>query len=159
MNIRIRNLAAFFLSSLLISACASSPGVNPAGIEADKAALIKTDENFLKTAEARGLAEAFVAFAAPDAVMMPGGSNPVTGAAAIRAQFADGTGHLTWKPFKAEVSKSGDLGYTLGTYELETRTEGQSVTRYGKYCSVWKKQTDGAWKWVVDIGNPSPPPQ
>ena len=35
----------------------------------------------------------------------------------------------------------------------------QSVVRHGKYVTIWKKQADGSWKFVVDIGNPSSPPE
>jgi len=32
------------------------------------------------------------------------------------------------------------------------------TVRYGKYVNVWRKQKDGKWKVIVDLGNPSPPP-
>ena len=48
---------------------------------------------------------------------------------------------LQWTPAKAEVSESGDLGRTSGTYES---TMG-GVTDRGKYLTVWKKQADGSW--------------
>jgi PleD family two-component response regulator len=28
---------------------------------------------------------------------------------------------------------------------------------YGYYASIWKKQTDGSWKWVLDNGISGPP--
>jgi len=63
------------------------------------------------------------------------------------------------KPFHADIAASGDLGYTLGTYELRAKDEaGKATVAYGKYCSVWKKQPDGSWKWVVDVGTSSPEP-
>ncbi len=109
-----------------------------------------------------GIGEAFVAYAAPDATLLPANQNPVTGRDGVRLQFADlpeGT-RLSWKPFRADASRGGDLGYTLGTYEFHSKdADGKDVTRYGKYCSIWKKQPDGTWKWVVDIGNPSPAPK
>jgi ketosteroid isomerase-like protein len=86
----------------------------------------------------------------------------VTGLDGVKDQFSDYPkgATLVWKPVKAEVSQSGDLGYTIGTYESRgPGPDGRFVTRYGKYCSVWKKQKDGAWKWVVDVGTPSAPPK
>ena len=54
----------------------------------------------------------------------------------------------------AEVAKAGDMAYTWGmfnfTYQDSTGTE---KTSYGKYLNVWKKQEDGTWKVVVDMGN------
>lgn len=132
------------------------------GSEADRAALIAVDEEFSAAARTVGIGEAFTRYADPTATMLPAGENAVTGADGIRAQFSDlapGT-TLSWKPFKAEAAASGDLGYTLGTYEMRsTGADGKPVVRYGKYCSVWKKQKDGRWKWVVDVGTPSPAPK
>jgi ketosteroid isomerase-like protein len=155
-------LIAASLFCFALSRCATAPPTEaPPDPETGKKALVAADEAFSRMAQERGLAEAFAAFAAPDATMMPVNQDPVTGLDAVRKQFAGtpaGTA-LAWKPFRADISKSGDLGYTLGTYELKTRgPEGAPVTRYGKYCSVWKKQPDGSWKWVVDIGNSSPEP-
>lgn len=49
----------------------------------------------------------------------------------------------------ADVSSSGDLGYSVGTFELTLNdSEGNPVTRKGKYTTVWQKQTDGQWKVV-----------
>jgi ketosteroid isomerase-like protein len=45
---------------------------------------------------------------------------------------------------------SGDLGYT---YELFTVTA-KDTTMQGTYVSIWKKQKDGNWKFVLDTGNP-----
>ncbi len=139
--------------------CASATANAPAE-EAGRDAILRADEEFARYAQERGLAEAFASYAAEDATILPNGGNPVKGRAAIRAVFASSSGTtLTWKPFAAEVSRSGDLGYTLGTYESRsTDPAGKAVTRYGKYCTIWKKQPDGTWKYVVDLGNPSPAP-
>jgi len=66
---------------------------------------------------------------------------------------------LTWTPVKADMAASGDLGYTYGNYIFKSKNkDGQIVSHYGKYMSVWKKQKDGSWKVVVDMGNSSPEP-
>jgi ketosteroid isomerase-like protein len=67
---------------------------------------------------------------------------------------------LDWSPKYAEVAKSGDMGYTWGTYNLAYKDEnGEEQKSYGKYLNVWKKQTDGKWKVAVDMGNDSPDPK
>jgi ketosteroid isomerase-like protein len=156
MRIRTVSLAAAVLARAAVAAAAGS-----ADAEAVKAQLMKVDAEFSDAAHEIGVGEAFVRYADADATMLPPGQNPVTGLAGVRAQFADlpkGT-TLVWKPYKAEAAASADLGYTLGTYEMRGQDkDGKPVVRYGKYCSVWKKQKDGAWKWVVDVGTPSPAP-
>jgi ketosteroid isomerase-like protein len=152
---RIGNVVA------LLSAVASVAAAAESGSAKDRTDLLKTDSEFSDTAQKIGIAEAFVKYADPGATMLPANENPVTGVDGIRKQFADlppGT-TLTWKPNKAEAAASGDLGYTLGRYVLRSRDrDGAPITRYGKYCSVWKKQPDRSWKWVVDVGTPSPQP-
>jgi mannose-6-phosphate isomerase-like protein (cupin superfamily) len=52
---------------------------------------------------------------------------------------------LQWTATKAEISGSGDVGYTAGTYQIGPEK--------GKYITVWKKQADGSWKVTEDIFN------
>lgn len=94
--------------------------------------------------------------------MFPAGGEIVAGKAAIRELmapvFATPEHSLRWEPLGAEVSRT--VGYTYGRYVSRgTDQEGKPVTRYGKYVTIWKKQVDGSWKVVLDIGNSSPPPQ
>jgi ketosteroid isomerase-like protein len=80
---------------------------------------------------------------------------------AIRKQppWPEGT-TLTWTPVKADMAASGDLGYTYGNYVYTAKNkEGKLGANYGKYTSIWKKQKDGQWKVVVDMGNSSPDPK
>jgi len=128
----------------------------------EKAALLQVDERFSADAQRLGVAEAFARYAAPDARMLPAGKDVVSGLEGVRSQMAGFPkgATLAWKPFHADVAASGDLGYTLGTYELHAKDEaGKATVAYGKYCSVWKKQPDGSWKWVVDVGTSSPEPK
>ena len=123
---------------------------------------MRADAEFSRMAQTRGIGEAFATYAAEDATMMPMAENPAVGRAAIRREFEGTPAEVTlaWKPFSADVSRSSDLGYTLGTYEYRAPgADGKMATRYGKYCTIWKKQANGDWKWVVDIGNTSPAPK
>ncbi|MGA7930824.1 MAG: DUF4440 domain-containing protein [Candidatus Sulfotelmatobacter sp.] len=61
---------------------------------------------------------------------------------------------ITWRPNKADVARSGELGYTSGTYEMSFKdASGKAVADKGKYLMVWKKQADGAWKVLFDMSN------
>ena len=69
---------------------------------------------------------------------------------------------ISWSPAKAEVARSGEMGYTTGTYQMDFNDPtGKMVKDHGKYVTVWKKQKDGSWKVAYDIFNsdlPSPAP-
>ncbi len=66
---------------------------------------------------------------------------------------------LQWEPVDGQVAASGDLGYTWGRYVATAKDkQGNETEFHGKYVSIWKKQKDGSWKWIVDIGNDNPSP-
>ncbi len=64
---------------------------------------------------------------------------------------------ITWHADKADVAKSGELGYTSGTYQMSFTGPGKTVTDKGKYVTVWKKEADGSWKVLLDIFNTDMP--
>lgn len=66
---------------------------------------------------------------------------------------------ISWNADKAEVARSGELGYTSGTYQMSFNDpSGKEATDKGKYVTVWKKQADGSWKVMLDIFNTDLPP-
>jgi ketosteroid isomerase-like protein len=103
---------------------------------------------------------AFLTYFAEDGVeLVDGGGIDTKDAMRKQPPWPDGT-TLTWTPVKAEMAASGDLGYTYGNYIYTAKNkEGKLVANYGKYTSIWKKQKDGQWKVVVDMGNSSPDPK
>jgi ketosteroid isomerase-like protein len=55
---------------------------------------------------------------------------------------------------KIEAARSGDLAYEQGTFEESFKDgDGKPVHVVGKYVVVWKKQSNGQWKAIVDIFN------
>lgn len=138
---------------ILSSSCTSK-----IDLEKEKENLLKTDIEFSKTSVEKGAAEAFYLYLADDAVQLPAGLPPIVGREKIRESMSGSSkAVLKWEPVKAEVAKSGDLGYTWGNYEISWQGEdGRTEKLYGKYLNIWKKQPDGTWKVVVDIGNQAP---
>ncbi|HEY0626586.1 MAG TPA: nuclear transport factor 2 family protein [Allosphingosinicella sp.] len=57
----------------------------------------------------------------------------------------DNTGQIVWWPIYAGAARSGDLGFTTGPAIYGGKS-------YGGYFTIWKKQADGSWKWVLDQG-------
>ncbi len=104
--------------------------------------------------------DAFISHFADDGVeVVDGGDFNDKDAMRKEPPWSDGT-TLTWTPIKAEMASSGDLGYTYGHYIYTAKNKaGKLTTSYGKYTSIWKKQKDGQWKVVVDMGNSSPDPK
>jgi ketosteroid isomerase-like protein len=126
----------------------------------DGAEILKQLEaEFMKVAAERGSA-GYMSYYADDAVEVPNNANLIQGKQKIAKDMAfldDKNNHLTWTPIGADMAASGDLGYTYGTYEFVSKgKDGKPVVDHGKYTSIWKKQKDGSWKVVLDMGNASP---
>jgi ketosteroid isomerase-like protein len=114
------------------------------------------EAEFMNAAAERGSA-GYMSYYADDAVEVPNGGPIIQG----KVNIAKGMGfldqkdnRLTWTPVGADISASGDLGYTYGTFEFRSKDkDGKPVVDHGKYTSIWKKQRDGSWKVVLDMGN------
>ena len=124
-------------------------------------ALMALDQQFCREFTERGV-DGWLAYFADDAVAFPSGGPITRDRKALeghyRQLFGSGKVPLTWKPLGGEIAASGDLGFTYGTWEMKTKDkDGRPVSRTGKYQTTWKKQRDGSWKIVADIGNPDQP--
>jgi ketosteroid isomerase-like protein len=111
--------------------------------------LVETEREFATTSAAKGTRVAFLAFLAEDSILFR--PNPVPGKKWVE-EHPSSPGLLTWEPAFAEVASSGDLGYTTGPWELRRDGPNEKPAAYGQYVTVWKKQEDGAWKAVLDLG-------
>jgi len=121
--------------------------------------LMDADREFSAMSAAEGAPVAFAAYADASVIMLPAGGAPIHGHSAMVAVFDGYTANLTWEPEYADVAASGDLGFTWGRYVQEREGEdGEPVLSYGKYVSIWRRQDDGSWKFVLDTGNESPAP-
>lgn len=127
-------------------------------IEKETNQLLKTDTDFSNRSVEVGNHQAFLEYASPEAVLLKPNSYPIIGKPAIKnlySQLSDSGYRLTWKPSYGQVSKSGDLGYTFGIYLLEIiEGEQKGQISKGTYCSIWKKNAKGNWRFVLDTGNP-----
>jgi len=148
------SLPALAIAGLMMFAC--QPGVD---VERESKALLNADMEFSRASVEHGAAEAFYRFLTDDAIQLAAGGEPVFGKEAIRNEMEAGVEvTLTWQPKHAEVARSGDMGWTWGTYVAKWQKDDGEGVSYGKYLNVWKKQPDGSWKVLVDMGNQNPPP-
>jgi uncharacterized protein (TIGR02246 family) len=99
-------------------------------------------------------------FAEDGNLMVPDG--PVlTGANAIREFLKDTVADPNWslslQPRQIEVS--GDLGYARGSYALTTTDAARkaAVTETGRFVTIFRKGSTGAWKAIQHISNAEVP--
>lgn len=123
--------------------------------------VLATDRAFAAMAKARGARAAFTEYADSEAILFRAGIGPVKGREAIAQAFAEPPAATpVWEPEAAEVAASGDLAYSWGWFVWTPVPDGPLAGKppaTGYYVSIWKKQRDGAWKWIVDLGVQAPP--
>lgn len=105
-----------------------------------------------------GAPAAFQAFLLENALQLPALQLPIHGREAIYQDMVSAGGGytLTWEPQSGEVALSGDMGYTWGIYTITIDSD-DPKSRQGKYLNVWKKDLDGNWRVLIDMGNQNPP--
>jgi ketosteroid isomerase-like protein len=123
---------------------------------ADPAAALREADRAMDRAVAAHDAAAFAALVDEEA-LWGGAESLLDGRAAVAAAWSRFTGpsgaSLRWSPVEAVLSRSGDLGYTVGTWRLEKKApDGKVQSAEGRYLTVWRKGKDGAFRAVFDMG-------
>jgi ketosteroid isomerase-like protein len=138
--------------------------VNPAKAAVDKDKLksevAAMEDAFCAMAKEQGLLAAFQHFAAPDVAFIDTDPRKFRGPAAVQERIGpDQPGAaLTWSAYYTDISDDGTLGYNYGRYESRrTGKDGKEVVRGGWFLTIWKRQPDGSWKYVMDNGAPDRP--
>ena len=120
---------------------------------AEKILLLQTDKAFSDMSVEKGMKAAFIEYIDSNGVLLKPNQLPIVGANAIDYLIEQNdTGYtLNWQPQYAFVASSADLGYTYGIYALHPNNIDTVI--YGTYVSIWQKQGDGKWKFVLDSRN------
>lgn len=135
-----------FLPSLFALLLAAS-GAGLAGPAAGSGEIVAAERGFAAMAQTQGLGPAFTFWSAEDAVIFA--PRPAPAKATYAAPGYRFGGHLMWWPAYVGIARSGDLGFSTGPFDYE---RGQA---HGWYFSVWRREADGRWRWVLDHGTPT----
>jgi ketosteroid isomerase-like protein len=117
----------------------------------DTTALIEREREFSRDSVSRGARQAFEDRAHRDVRLLRNGQQPMRKADA--GVFLDGVNNWSWEPAFADVSLSGDLGYSYGTYQIASKDTPSKISESGNYYRIWKKQ-EGKWLVVADLTDP-----
>lgn len=111
--------------------------------------LVETEISFAKTSETKGTKAAFLEFLADDGIIF----QPMeTNGKALWQARPDSPALLSWRPNWADISSDGNLGYTTGGWEFRPKGKTDDPNAFGQYVTIWRKQPDGNFKAVLDIG-------
>ncbi|MEW6366075.1 MAG: DUF4440 domain-containing protein [Acidobacteriota bacterium] len=111
--------------------------------------VVQAERDFAALAAEKGIREAFLTCLAEDSIVFRPG--PVPGRKWYE-EHQPSEGLLAWYPSVAEVASSADLGYTTGPWEFRPDATKPDPLATGIYFTVWKRQPEGGWKAVIDIG-------
>ena len=112
-----------------------------------RTALLAAETAFAAQAAQAGTSAAFLANNAPAALVAEKGKL-VNAQDVWKAHPSAPSNRLLWYPTLADVAQSGDLGYTTGPWKLMQNEQPRTA---GEYVTVWRKQSDGQWKFVVNM--------
>ncbi|MFM9905446.1 MAG: YybH family protein [Pyrinomonadaceae bacterium] len=117
--------------------------------KSDLQSLVDTEHSFADFAAAHDTKSAFLEFLAVDGVVFQ--PDKLNGIAYWNAR-GPSKGLLSWAPNYADLSTNGMLGYTIGNWEYRPKGKDDTPIAFGDFITVWSRQADGKYKFVVDIG-------
>jgi ketosteroid isomerase-like protein len=133
-----------------LPALAADAGLAPAQQE-----MFDTERAFVRLAAEKGFRDSFYEYFADDGVAF----NPHPFRVRVQlagAPSAPGPMGAVWAPVYGDISQAGDLGWDTGPLVFEGKDG--APDRHGMFFSVWKRQPDGRFRVVLDIGGDTPGP-
>ncbi len=118
--------------------------------------MIETERAFAARALVVGWKNAFLDYFSPAAVGFADGQP-----GSAREQIGKNPDppkdlQLIWEPRFGDVAASGELGYLTGPVRNVRASRDGGRPRFSNYASVWKRQKDGSFKGVMDVGVNTP---
>lgn len=148
----IGRAASFAACALLLGAttvAADAQQRRPRGaLSANPSAIVSAELAFARLAREKGQWTAFRETAEKDAVMFV--PDAVNAQAWLRKR-ADPPESVSWRPERVFVSCDG-------TYALSTGPWSGPNDTAGSFYTVWRRQKNGDYKWVLDFGTTKPAP-
>lgn len=146
------------LALALVAAAVSSAAVDKEQLKKEVAAM---EDQFCAMAKEKGVLAAFQHFAAPDVAFLDVDPRKFRGAAAVQERMGGfpPNATLTWAAHFTDVADDGSMAYNYGRYELRMPgKDGKERVQGGWFLTIWKRQPDGTWRYVMDNGTPDRPP-
>lgn len=141
----IRAGSAFAIGALFLSASVvdAQPRRGREPLGANPSAVVKAEMAFARLAQDKGQWTAFRETADKDAVMFV--PEAVNAQAWLRKQ-SDPPKAIAWKPYRVFVSCDGSYAASTGPW-----TQPNGAT--GTFTTIWRRQKNGSFKWVLDFGS------
>ncbi|HKX82720.1 MAG TPA: hypothetical protein VJL58_00740 [Pyrinomonadaceae bacterium] len=117
--------------------------------QSDLQKVVETERAFARFAAEKGTKPAFLEYTAKDGVLfLP---DKVKAMDYWNAR-GESKGLLSWDPNYADISSNGMFGYTTGNWEYRSAGKGGIPEGFGEFITIWRREPDGKYRFVVDIG-------
>jgi len=120
----------------------------PAPLEA----LVNAERAFAQRATVVGWKQAFIEYFADDAVAFAGGEASRAQDGLRQAPDPPPGLQILWEPRWGDAAASGELGYLTGPSRTVNPARNGGAPRHANYASIWKRQPDGRYKVLIDVG-------
>lgn len=148
---RAAGIAALALSAMLLASCSGGSGLSDRDRRftrnlrpvAQPGEVVAVELAFARAAQEEGQWTAFAEYATDDAVMFV--PQPVNAQQWLKGQ-ANPAQAVKWQPHQVWSSCDGSLAVTKGPWQ---RPDGSQ----GYFTTVWERQKNGEYKWVMDQGD------
>src|SRR5256714_671348 len=120
--------------------------------------MMRTEQRFAARALVVGWKQAFLEYFADSAVAFNGDQTEPAKDQLRRQPDPPKDRRLIWEPRYGDIASSGDLGYLTGPVRRIVPGQNHGQPFHSLYASVWKRQADGSFKVVMDMGVPTPGP-
>ncbi len=111
--------------------------------------LVQAEWSFINLAKETNTRDAFLAQFTDETIVF--GEGPVIAKRVYENQQPN-NGWLKWEPVFSDLAQSADFGYNTGPWEYRINKTDEKAVAFGEFVSFWKKQADGKWKLLIDIG-------
>ena len=118
--------------------------------------MVRTEQRFAARALVVGWKQAFLEYFADSASAFDG--EQVVPAKELFRKRPDPPKdlRLIWEPRYGDIASSGDLGYLTGPVRRVNPAVNEGRPQHSIYASVWKRQNDGSFRVVMDMGVDTP---
>ena len=113
--------------------------------------LVEAEKDFAKAAVEKSVRVAFLTFFDHHTIAFNNGQ-PVYGRRDWEKR-KENNNYLFWWPVYADIAASGDFGYTTGPAVFGPDRSSKEAKGGIYYASVWKKDVNGTWKVLADLGS------
>ncbi len=136
---------------LFITLVAKGQSINT---KIEKEELIKADKAFSLAAKTNDM-EKLWSFWEDEAIILMTADMTIKGIDPIKRfttqARTDPNFEISWEVKGAEVSEEADMGYTYGIGKVQrTSSTGELISTTEPYLIVWRKQSDGTWKCIIE---------